>query len=1491
VGVNKLNTDVARALLELAENLAVVAEAIASNPEGTAEGLFLLVGAIQTTVDNFNNNTYEDNDREILRSLLDLATTEAAGYVIVRGAVILLAPGAGVIAVAVSSLAVGELLSNWLETNRISFFPSIQDARSATESVTVIGYGYSGDTLTSSLFDDTIIGFSGSDYLSNPGGSDLIDGGIGFDTLSYELLTVNSTNGIVADTRGKNEGWLINHGNDIDTVSGVELIIGTKAADTFLVDNTNGNTVLNVALQAAYGGEGDDVFALYNGGVQGPGKLQIFGGSDVEGDTLVVGEDGYNTQIDLAAGTARYSGGANASFEISGIENVFGNDGNDHVIGNERDNLINGLGGSDALYGGIGDDTLAFYGSASFDGGEGFDILDFRLRTSGNSVEFSSSGIEVVLAGIGNDTLSASGTSPVLLSGGAGDDIFNINTRGSSPIVLWGGAGADVVSISTGDGSDPAGILVVNVDGLTEENFHQFDLEALGLGNSFNWSEIDVVLLNPEGADQLSIDGVVLETQSTTSFILEDLQYVDFLSNETGPSLEYKQALLDAYLAAGYQIVSDEVITHLGDVVDGPGAGQPYRLVGVRHTQQVAYTSTQVDGFGEVHTFQSSFLGNTSVSQVFAAAGSSTLVVEGELDGVISESGLTKGALIASTPLVSFSWTDPSGMEFGGDIRSHYYIGTWQGYPNGLEGGQVETFNPENLVFTESSGLGSWFIVGGSLSGSSVLGNGTVTLTMPDPSETGGGSSSGGSGGSSGGGTSGGGGSSSGGGGSSSGGTGGGGSGGSSSGGSGGSGSGGSSGGGGGSPIRGGQYLTANSVVDVDTGIGGYRYSQFDPTKNSVVINGVAQSATALSAGVTVYEASGSTVFRFGHGDFIVLRGVTLAAWQAGSAAQIKGGLGDDVLTGTASADVFVGGDGADTITGGLGDDWINYTSGNDVIVGDMENRGQDTLDLRQFTASQLHFSVSGNDILIQTPNGTIRLENQLRHDLGHSRSNVETILIAGATLTETAIRARALGDQATEGNDTIQGTSYSDFLYGLGGNDTLIGASGNDTFAFQSGNDVIMGFTENRGQDTLDLTGYSLADARFTVSGLDILITLPDGTVRLESQIRHDLGHDRSNIETIQFSDGALTEAAIRARAILDQATSGNDTVQGTAYADNAVGLDGNDSLIGSTGNDTLYGGAGADTLNGGGDTDSLLGGAGDDTYVIDALTDVVVEVANEGSDLVQSAVNWTLGANVENLTLTSAAAVTGIGNELANTITGTAGNNTLSGLDGNDTLIGDGGNDTLFGGAGHDLLDGGAGSDSLTGGAGNDTYVVNLATDVVVEAANEGIDVVQSGTAWTLGANFENLILIGDASVAATGNAANNYITGNAGKNTLSGLDGNDTLLGAAGVDTLTGGNGADQFVFNNSQGGIDVITDFNELNGGDEEGDVLRFEGMGVGTFVYRGTAAFTGGSDNSEARISGNRVLVDANGDGVADITITLTGLTNANQLSVDDFIFV
>lgn len=95
-----------------------------------------------------------------------------------------------------------------------------------------------------------------------------------------------------------------------------------------------------------------------------------------------------------------------------------------------------------------------------------------------------------------------------------------------------------------------------------------------------------------------------------------------------------------------------------------------------------------------------------------------------------------------------------------------------------------------------------------------------------------------------------------------------------------------------------------------------------------------------------------------------------------------------------------------------------------------------------------------------------------------------------------------------------------------------------------------------------------------------------------------------------------------------------------------------------------------------------------------------------------------------MENLTLTSTAAINGTGNELNNVIMGNAAGNTLSGL---------GGNDTLRGSLEADVLVGGEGNDRLEGGLGGDTYLYSRGDgqDVLVDTdATVGVqDVLQFG------------------------------------------------------------------------------------------------------------------------------------------------------------------
>ena len=287
---------------------------------------------------------------------------------------------------------------------------------------------------------------------------------------------------------------------------------------------------------------------------------------------------------------------------------------------------------------------------------------------------------------------------------------------------------------------------------------------------------------------------------------------------------------------------------------------------------------------------------------------------------------------------------------------------------------------------------------------------------------------------------------------------------------------------------------------------------------------------------------------------------------------------------------------------------------------------------------------------------------------------------------------------------------------------------------------------------------------------------------------------------------------------------TSTDDVINGFAGDDTLSGAGGNDLLDGGTGNDQLMGGAGDDTLLGGDGTgndvlkggpgnDAMTGGAGSDTYYVDSLGDTITENANEGADTVISTIAWTLGPNLESLTLAGTANIAGTGNELVNVITGNSGDNHLYGLGGNDSLSGADGNDTLDGGNGADQLDGGAGNDTLigsagddaliggigndamAGGSGNDTYYVDSLSDVVTENASEGTDrIYVSVSGYVLPVYVENAFVDGSAAVTLTGNSLANVLTGSTAADTFYGLDGNDKLIGGGGADVLYGGNGND-------------------------------------------------------------------------------------------------
>jgi hypothetical protein len=291
---------------------------------------------------------------------------------------------------------------------------------------------------------------------------------------------------------------------------------------------------------------------------------------------------------------------------------------------------------------------------------------------------------------------------------------------------------------------------------------------------------------------------------------------------------------------------------------------------------------------------------------------------------------------------------------------------------------------------------------------------------------------------------------------------------------------------------------------------------------------------------------------------------------------------------------------------------------------------------------------------------------------------------------------------------------------------------------------------------------------------------------------------------------------------------------------------------LTGNSAVNILSGNAGNDTLDGKGGADQMSGGTGDDVYVVDNAGDVVNESPNEGTDTVQSSIVYTLGNDVENLTLTGTAG-NGTGNASSNVLIGNSSGNTLTGLDGNDTLDG-----------------GSAGTDTLIGGLGDDTYVIGRTSGITItENSSEGTDTVQASVTFSLtNVSLENLTLTGNGAINGTGNAGANVLIGNGANNSLTSSGGNDTLTGGGGNDTLNGGDGADNYNYASGDG-ADTINN----SSSDAAQDRLNFTNM------LRSNVTFAQ---------SGNDLLITHNGVATDSVRVTNWFSVTGNQLDFVQF---
>ncbi|WP_422403615.1 beta strand repeat-containing protein [Pseudomonas sp. GZD-209] len=575
----------------------------------------------------------------------------------------------------------------------------------------------------------------------------------------------------------------------------------------------------------------------------------------------------------------------------------------------------------------------------------------------------------------------------------------------------------------------------------------------------------------------------------------------------------------------------------------------------------------------------------------------------------------------------------------------------------------------------------------------------------------------------------------------------------------------------------------------------------FSRVGNDIIIREINNPANTFKAGFKVtFDDTSVTIYTMGANTYINGDNAdNTINWTGDTLGALIGGLGNDTLTSGAYGDGLDGGQGNDTLYGGAGDDFLSGGSGDDIIYG---GEGNDSLQ-----------GGVGNDILYGGE-GNDHIHSDEGDDIVYGGAGDDVFYSRGLYGNDT--------QYGGEGNDTHNGGVGNDYIDGGAGDDIIKGGAGDDTLDGGEGDDYL------DGGEGADITRGGAGNDRYVVDSADDQISenAGEGTDTVESSLTWALG---GNLENLTLT--------------------GDNAIDGTGNAlDNVIiGNDAANILSGGAGNDTLDSGKGDDYLDGGVGTDLMKGGAGNDTYVVDNANDQIIENADEGTDTVKSSITWTLGENLEKLTLTGDSAINGTGNALDNVITGNDAGNILNGE------------------AGDDYLDGGAGADTLAGGVGNDTYVIDNANDQIIENADEGTDSVVSSLTWTLGANLENLTLAGGRAISGTGNERDNVIIGNVAANTLNGGAGNDNLDGGTGVDKLIGGAGDDKYT-------VDLVV-----------------KGKGTSaTLVLEDTLteSANGGDDTLKLRLAGD-VLAQAKDELKAAKVTTLTLDANLENLDASE----
>jgi Ca2+-binding RTX toxin-like protein len=1262
------------------------------------------------------------------------------------------------------------------------------------DAATLAAIPYLGSS-TGTNADESFLGLDGNDIIYAMGGDDVIDGKGGDDILD---------GGTGADT------YVFGRGSSRDQVVDQDFTVGNTDVVAMRADVAPGDVRVwrnasNLNLTISDTGDRLSVVGWFDDPQHRVEEVRFVDGTIWNSSVLAAAEYLGTENVDGLAGTSQ----GEVFKALGGDDYVFAAGGNDTLLGGAGNDTMDGEDGDDALFGEAGNDELR--------GGSGIDSLD---GGAGADSLVGGDGSDRLFGGIDNDTLSG-GTGSDLLEGGAGND------------ALDGGVGGDTYLFGHGDGQDTIqdwDDALGNIDTL------QFKPDV-ALADVTVWRDTSNLYVQLAGSEySVSLQGWFdaasnqIERMAFADGTIWDggmLAQAPFLGTSAADMLQGTSGSEAMFGLGG----SDNLIGGDGnDTLDGGtgndalegGAGDDVYVFGVGYGQDTVIdaSGTDVVALGESVNLPDAGMWRDTSNLYLTLASGDQLTVQGwfdyatnQVEGIhFSDGTIWNTATLAAAPF----WGTAQADALSGTIGN-----------NGLFG-----FAGADLLYgdagndTLDGGAGNDQLDGGAGNDTYIFARGYGQDTITDNDTTVGNSDT----------------------------------------------------------IR----------LAVDVAPGDVTLSR-DAANLYLGINGSTDSITVQGW----CEDPANRVERIEFADGTVWDSATLQAVQlvgTESNDYLYGSSGDDVIVGRGGSDTIFGDGGNDSLDGGIGNDALDGGADNDTYIFD-RGYGQDTItEVSGIDIIALGAGIAPNDVQVwrDTSNLYVGIADtsdvltvQGWYDLTTNR--VESIAFADNTIW-TADDLNAKTSTVTEGDDVIWGTMGNDMISGLGGNDQLMGFDGNDTLTGGTGDDLL-----NGGAGSDSMAGGTENDTYVVDIAGDVVTEFAgEGTDTVTSSITHTLGANvenltlldiggaingtgnsldnvitgNSSINTLNGGVGADTLIGglgndiyvvnSAGDSIVEQAGAGTDTAQSSishtlalnvenltltgATAINGTGNELNNSLTGNSAANILTGGGGNDSLNGAAGADTLIGGLGNDVFTVDNVGDVIVESAGEGTDTVNSSVAYILGADLENLKLTGAAAINGGGNGADNVLTGNGAANTLTG------------------GFGNDKLNGGAGADTLIGGVGNDTYTVDNVGDMVMESVDEGTDLVNCSVTHTLAANVESLTLTGTAAINGTGNALDNVLTGNSVANTLTGGAGNDKLNGGAGADTLIGGVGNDTYTVDNV-------------------GDVVT-ENAGEGVDTVNSAIAYTLGADIENLTLTGTAII---NGTGSAEANI-LVGNNAANVLT-------